>query len=336
MRIIDARNVNDALIKGVILLADNRCLVKMSRAGEVREWPEPVATVYKRPMEKVLWSSARAANPFFHFFEAMWMLNGGKDVEFVQRLLPRMAEYSDDGVIMQGAYGFRWREWFDFDQLDVIVKLLLRDLSTRRAVLQMWSPNDLLRIDSKDIPCNTAVYFKVRDRKLDMLVSNRSNDMLWGAYGANAVHMAFLLEYVSDKIGVPPGIYTQVSDSFHIYTTGPGGKVWARMMKDETYESDYYHTFLISGQNSPLPVTPMRAQEAGWDDDRRTFFELVECDDLADADSFVTFWWKHVATPLWRAFALRDASCLSMCKAPDWRVAGYRWFAQQESKEMTK
>ena len=33
--------------------------------------------------------------------------------------------------------------------------------------------------------------------KLCMTVCNRSNDMLWGAYGANVVHMSMLQEFVA-------------------------------------------------------------------------------------------------------------------------------------------
>jgi hypothetical protein len=54
--------------------------------------------------------------------------------------------------------------------------------------------------------------------KLDMTVTNRSNDMLWGAYGANAVHFSYLQEFVAAAIGVPVGTYYQVSNNLHVYT----------------------------------------------------------------------------------------------------------------------
>ena len=57
-----------------------------------------------------------------------------------------------------------------------------------------------------------------------MTVCNRSNDMLWGAYGANAVHMSMLQEYMALMIGVEVGVYTQISDSFHVYQND----VWER------------------------------------------------------------------------------------------------------------
>ncbi len=63
----------------------------------------------------------------------------------------------------------------------------------RRTVVGMWDPWEDLweENDGKDYPCNTQIYFWERKGQLNMTVCNRSNDMIWGAYGANAVHMSF-------------------------------------------------------------------------------------------------------------------------------------------------
>src|SRR5262245_17470357 len=89
----------------------------------------------------------------------------------------------------------------------------------RRSVLQMWSADlDLGRV-SKDLPCNTTATFQVsHDGKLDMCVFNRSNDIVWGAYGANAVHFAMLLEYMALWAGYPVGQYRQISVNYHCYS----------------------------------------------------------------------------------------------------------------------
>jgi thymidylate synthase len=69
----------------------------------------------------------------------------------------------------------------------------------------------------KDVPCNTNAFFRVTNGKLDMMVNCRSNDIFWGAYGANAVHFSFLQEYVASSIGVEVGRYWQNSFNFHAY-----------------------------------------------------------------------------------------------------------------------
>ena len=58
-----------------------------------------------------------------------------------------------------------------------------------------------------------------------MTVCNRSNDMIWGAYGANAVHMSILMEYVAVAVNAPMGSYYQISDSFHIYENEQWDKI---------------------------------------------------------------------------------------------------------------
>jgi hypothetical protein len=41
--------------------------------------------------------------------------------------------------------------------------------------------------------------------------------MIWGAYGANAVHFSMLLEFVARGLGLKVGSYTQFSNDLHIY-----------------------------------------------------------------------------------------------------------------------
>jgi hypothetical protein len=337
MRTLHVRNVNEAFDLGVRLLGRDSVRVVPSRVGEVREWPAPVATVYDKPCERVLWEPARAANPFFHFFESMWMLSGGSDVAFVEALLPRMREYSDDGETMQGAYGWRWRTWFDVDQIAAVVAELAARPESRRGVIAMWDPGyDLKHLDSKDIPCNTTIYFKLRDGALDMTVCNRSNDMLWGAYGANAVHMSFLQEYVANKLKAQVGVYTQFSDSFHVYTGGPGGKVWERVKESDDLGVDFYKHSPAYSNSGPLSPYPLHADEEWWDDDMYRFFALVTHGVVPGETDFRTSWWTRVVAPLWQAYYFKDPVHLTRCAAADWRVAGYRWFHQQKEKSNAK
>lgn len=220
MKSINARNVSEALYLGLQYLEEEGSWIE-SRSGRVIEAPCPVMSVYKKPEERVLFYRERDANPFFHLFESFWMLDGRNDVEYVSKFNARMRSFSDDGKVLHGAYGHRWREYFARDQLNLIVEHLRKDPTSRRAVLQMWAAEDLQKAtdspDCKDVPCNTQVFFKIRNDKLQMTVSCRSNDIIWGTYGANAVHFSILQEYIAAKIGVPMGTYYHLSDSYHAY-----------------------------------------------------------------------------------------------------------------------
>lgn len=235
VHVIDVRNVNGALKSGLLLMQEGEALTSPSRNGKVTRWPGPVITVTRRPMERVLFNPLRNANPFFHALESLWMLAGANELPWLAQFNKRMATFSDDGGLTQpGAYGYRWREYFGYDQLECIVDELLRDPTSRRAVLTMWDggadrDNSIMvpvrvggdlasaAIGSKDVPCNTQVYFGIRQGKLDMAVTCRSNDLLWGAHGANAVHFSVLHEYIAARIGTPVGVMTQFSFNYHLY-----------------------------------------------------------------------------------------------------------------------
>lgn len=222
MHVIHARNVNLALPEGILYL-QTRGRRRGSRNGEVVVSDVPVTTAYREPMERVLFLPERDANPFFHLHEGLWMLAGRNDVASVAAFVARMRDFSDDGETLHGAYGHRWRCHFDRDQLELIASRLRVNPEDRRCVLAMWDAAEDLDVSSQDLPCNTHVYFSVSwEGRLDMTVCCRSNDIIWGAYGANAVHMSMLQEYMAAKIGTEVGRYWQVSNNFHAYTATLG------------------------------------------------------------------------------------------------------------------
>lgn len=218
MQVIMARNVNDAYNQALWMMKLEG-VPGDSRNGATRAMKGPVSTVYSKPLERMLWDTSRNANPFFHVAEAIWMLAGRNDVAFVKMFAGNMPNFSDDGVTINGAYGYRWRQHFEYDQMTYLIDLLRTQPNTRRAVLGMWDPLDDLQIAdrSADVPCNTQAMFRVDDGKLNMTITNRSNDIIWGCYGANAVHMSYLLEFVALSAGLKVGSYVQFSNNWHVY-----------------------------------------------------------------------------------------------------------------------
>lgn len=251
MLVISGRNVNDVY---------HECLwnmhlygvVENSRNGTALVVPTPVCSVYTHPLERMLFNAKRDANPFFHIIEGLWMLAGKNEHGLIAPYAAHIATFSDDGATLNGAYGHRWRTHFEIDQLTWVIDHLKFDPASRRAVLGMWDPmEDPVAVDngSKDVPCNTHVYFRANDGALDMTVCCRSNDAIWGAYGANVVHMSMLQEYVANAVAVPVGKYYQFSNNFHVYE-----KHWGLMQPQAvdtytTFESER-HVALLDGSNS--------------------------------------------------------------------------------------
>lgn len=221
MLTINVRNVNSAWQNGLRHIVHTGVRENSTR-GSVLVMPTPVMTVYQRPQERVLFCPTRDSNPFFHLFESMWMIMGRNDATwldtFVHDFSSRFAEA--DGT-MHGAYGYRWRSQFNAingtDQLSTIIEILRHQPTSRQCVLQMWSAELDLGADVKDKPCNSHCYFRVNQGWLEMTILCRSNDMIWGAYGSNAVHFSILQEYIAAALGLPVGPMYQFSNNYHVY-----------------------------------------------------------------------------------------------------------------------
>jgi len=271
---LEARNVNDALWMGGQALRKGG-VQQDSRNGPVLVAMCPVTTVYQRPTERVMLHPGRDANPFFHLVEALWMLGGRKDLATLTPYVKTMVNFSDDGGLTQpGAYGFRWRHQFSYrkgivlDQLQWAIRRLKADPTDRRVVIQMWDPAvDAYAADNggRDVPCNLVALPAIgTDGRLNLTVYNRSNDMVWGAYGANAVHFSVLQEYIASMVGVPVGCYWQVANNFHAYLTtlGKAGEEWPWGETGNGYNPDSYG----NGTVRPMPMFEGLSENEAMDD----------------------------------------------------------------------
>ena len=316
---ITARNVSDALWLAKQKLENSGTKVE-TRNGKAIELREPIAIVYNQPMERVLFYPERDANPIFHFMESLWMLAGRQDVEWIAKFNKRMAEYSDNGKQLQGAYGYRWRKYFHTDQLVKVIYRLRTYENDRRTVLTMWDAEEDLRLDNdcKDHPCNTHIYFSIRDRTLDMTVCNRSNDMIWGAYGANAVHMSILQEYVAARVNAKVGIYTQFSNNLHAYLDT------LRTLKDMQPDYDSYGSRGIYPSRIVTRAT--------------SFIQELELfmEDPMKKHPYSNKIFPELAQPMcrvWEAWKQKEIFlALDLCKEivpDDWHIAVHEWLERR-------
>ncbi len=271
MEVIAVDNVQQALPEGCRILRE-KAVRRESRNGAAYVLPTMMTTVYRKPVQRVLFWAERDANPFFHLMESLWILAGHRDVEWIGQFNSKLVQYSDDGVTYNGAYGYRWRHWFGIDQLKMIAENLRKNPNCRRQVLTMWDGGrDLSHQDTKDVPCNLCVPVQIDlDGRLSLAVYNRSNDLIWGAHGANAVQFSVLLEVLAGLIGVPVGTYTQVSMNTHVYE--PHWEM-ARQLADRAPDvvSGQKHTHQDPYAWGAVQAYPMVQNPTTWFDDLGLF-----------------------------------------------------------------
>lgn len=165
--------------------------------------------------ERLCILNGRAANPVFAIVEGAWLLAGSNNLGPLQAILGKYDQFSDDGETLNGAYGHRLRFYFGVDQIKAVVQQLRELPDSRRAVMSLYSANDLGK-DSKDIPCNTQVVCRIEDGHLSLSVFNRSND-LWLGVPYNWFAFRALQVLISKELGVPPGLQRHISTCMHLY-----------------------------------------------------------------------------------------------------------------------
>lgn len=373
MHVIRARNVCEALPKGLGYLLTGG-VREGSRAGQVVVAPGPVTTVYECPQERVLTSPLRDANPFFHLAEALWMLAGRDDAAFLNNFVRDFGErFAEPDGTIHGAYGHRWRHALGHDQVDQIVQTLRRDPTSRQCVLQMWDATEEVPADQehssytgardlcgtwRDRPCNTHAYLRVRGPSvhpllgvvdapaLDLTVLCRSNDIIWGAYGANAVHFSVLHEYLAAMVGVGVGRYYQVSNNFHAYASELERLARRANIMDpeEVSLADLPGMLLDDRYGAPdrranIVPMPLVSSPADFDQEVREVLEAYE--NNLNPHEVKNTWLTQVAWPVLMAHSCwRDKSAalcnhwLNLIESKDWRVACTEWVERRRKKEV--
>jgi len=322
-------------------------IVHTSRNGPVIYLPEPLVIDYERPWERVLVNPWRDANPFFHLMEALWMLAGRNDVAFPAMFAKRIASYSDDGKILHGAYGFRWRhagKSLNTDQLLEIIALLRQYPDTRRAVISMHDTRFDTIYTGKDLPCNTHIYFDTQDGKLNMSVMNRSNDVVWGLLGANYVHFTVLMQFVSDNLHLPMGRYSHFTNNAHVYTDVFPVERWAKISmliqprESMLFEGEGKHAFSfdVDGHRPMTEAWQLRQVEVFINHILEGLVPITEIYSMPLLED--------VAKPMFNAWHYRkndprDNIALGwamLVNHPQWRQAATEWLQRRWENRATK
>ncbi len=186
-----------------------------SRVGNVKDLGKVVYQI-KNDSFRLCFLKERNINPFFALSEFSWIIEGSNLVEPLKYFIKDYDKFSDNNETLNGAYGFRLLKYFEINQLEKAISELNGNRESRRVVLTMYSPDDLNK-NSKDIPCNTTIYLKIKDNKLDITILNRSNDLYLGV--PYNVFVFYLLQlYIAEKVNSDIGTQTHFTDSLHLYT----------------------------------------------------------------------------------------------------------------------
>ena len=125
----------------------------------------------------------------------------------------------DEWDIGDGTIGQRYGATVSrYDLINNLIKDIQNDPYGRRKIVSLWQNIDLAETPGL-APCAFLTIWNVRGKYLDMMLVQRSGDMLTasGPGGINEIQYAALLMMIARHTGYEPGIFTHVVANEQIY-----------------------------------------------------------------------------------------------------------------------
>lgn len=233
--------INSFLVESCKLLK-SEAQVRCTRGEKCYELPEPYMFKITNPYAREITIPARRWNRYLPYAESLWIASGRNDMAFIRHYLANLDDYSDNGETMRGGYGPRFRHYdsnhYDYDiraildegplevdQFRYIVECFKQDINTRRAIITIGDPlkdcfnNQRKLKQTRDVPCTRMLQFIKQPNcdKLNLIVTMRSNDLIFGASAVNIFNYTFLQEYFANILNLEMGDYIHIANNLHYY-----------------------------------------------------------------------------------------------------------------------
>jgi thymidylate synthase len=149
--------------------------------------------------------------------ELLWYLSKSNSLPFIEYYIGKYAKESHDGKTVHGGYGPRIFTMRGQNQFTNVIQLLRKKPSSRRAVIQIF---DAIDTDTTakyiEVPCTTTFQFLIRNNKLNMYSTMRSNDAYLGL-PHDIFAFTMLQELISRSLNCRIGEYKHTVTSLHLY-----------------------------------------------------------------------------------------------------------------------
>lgn len=147
--------------------------------------------------------------------ELAWYLSVSDKADFISYYITNYDREEEIDGTVRGAYGPRLFSAAWHNQFESVAALLKRKPNSRQAVIQLFDSSDLAGT-YKDIPCTCTLQFMVRNAKLNLTVTMRSNDAFKGL-PHDVFSFTMLQEIMARTLKCQLGDYTHFVASLHLY-----------------------------------------------------------------------------------------------------------------------
>lgn len=209
LHFLSAETIDDLMQEAYVRVLEDGIKISPSKGNAAELFG--VFLELKLPLSRVSRSQNRE-RIFSALGELLWYLSGSDDTDQIGYYVSyyTTADVSVDGHVI-GAYGPRLMNFDGVNQVQSVIRTLRRKPDSRNAVIQIFDHQD-----SVHAPCTLALQFTVREQKLSMMTSMRSNDLFLG-FPHDLFAFTMMLEIVARSLGVEVGHYYHSVGSLHLY-----------------------------------------------------------------------------------------------------------------------
>lgn len=153
-------------------------------------------------------------------YELLWMLNGQRNVQDLQKNGVRIwNEWADEDGDLGPVYGVQWRSWKTanggtVDQISEVIDMIKTNPNSRRMIVSAWNVGevDLMALP----PCHLLFQFYVSQGKLSCQLYQRSADVFLGV-PFNIASYSLLTHMVAQVCNLAVGDFVHTFGDLHLY-----------------------------------------------------------------------------------------------------------------------
>lgn len=149
--------------------------------------------------------------------ELCWYNSCNRSAKSIAPFSTFWEKIADENGDVNSNYGWCIHTKYNFDQWNMVKQLMMADPNTRQAVIHIKEARDLVYFPTKDVNCTIALQFLLRNNKLDLVVTMRSND-IWLGLPYDVFNFTCMQIQMAMELGVEIGTYYHNVGSLHLYT----------------------------------------------------------------------------------------------------------------------
>ena len=222
MRYYSGENITkvfELVLESILLDPD---FIISPRGQEVKEIRD-CAMEIENPLENIYENKYRSSPLKYIAAELLWYFSGTNNPTYIEKYAGLWKSLHNADGTVNSSYGnllFSEKNEHGFTQYNWVIASLKKDKDSRQAFMHYNKPSHQF-LENKDQVCTLQSLFHIRENKLHMTLSMRSNDVIygfmtdWAFFSVLHYHVFLhLKEYYKD---LKMGSYTHISHSMHVY-----------------------------------------------------------------------------------------------------------------------